>query len=271
MNWNILQIDERVGLHLNFLFWVAIVLPFVFAILLSIPVYLDSNLVFSWTAEGYKKFLELYSFPLSLLSLSVLFGVMIGRFHGSKQRGVAIIENENNNKLRNFYEHRKSFYEHMADFDWKNANERGVDFKHPKKLYKLFFPSNSPLSFSFICNEQDLFDRLKKVVDDILRDPRSPPDIEVIKALFDNFGCDVDEKAYCEHIDMYNKVDGDGINVELWLSARDMSSALGLIEDLIEFSLLFVDLNKELEDGDITHAFMDILYPRQSYNQNQEA
>tara|TARA_Y100001968_G_C19419298_1_gene750823 strand:- start:1137 stop:1940 length:804 start_codon:yes stop_codon:yes gene_type:complete len=121
-----------------------------------------SSTKFDFSQQGYSKFVELFSFPLWVASGSIIFGVLVGRFHGSVQRYEALCQTESNNNFSNFIEHKKLFFEKL-DFDGMTfkavltvENDEGnlnlsdyiMDFRLDKeRLYKFFFPQNSYKNF----------------------------------------------------------------------------------------------------------------------------
>ncbi|WP_394222303.1 hypothetical protein [Alteromonas gracilis] len=171
----VIVISELLGFHAIFkslfridhaplfkikLFWFATLFPLAIALVLSIPMF--SSTKFDLTPQGYSKFVELFSFPLWIASGSIIFGVLVGRFHGSVQRYEALRQTESNNNFSNFIEHKKLFFEKL-DFDGITFKARLtvesdeenlhlsdyiMDFRLDKeRLYKFFFSQNSYKNF----------------------------------------------------------------------------------------------------------------------------
>ncbi|XQF92103.1 hypothetical protein ACOBV9_11305 [Pseudoalteromonas espejiana] len=57
-------------------------------------------------------FIKYYSFPISLLSLSIVFGVMVARFHSSKQKAKSNSIIEANNAVNIFYKNHDEFHKY---------------------------------------------------------------------------------------------------------------------------------------------------------------
>ncbi len=143
------------------LFWFATLFPLVIALVLSIPMF--SSTKFDFTPQGYSKFVELFSFPLWIASGSIIFGVLVGRFHGSVQRYEGLRQTESNNNFRNYIEHKKLLFEKL-DFDgitfratlsvddeegYLNLRDYDMDFRLDReRLYKFFFPNNDYKNFN---------------------------------------------------------------------------------------------------------------------------
>lgn len=171
----VIAITELLGFHTFFnsllkighaplfkikLFWVATLFPLAIALVLSIPMF--SSTKFDFSQQGYSKFVELFSFPLWVASGSIIFGVLVGRFHGSVQRYEGLSQTESNNNFRNYVEHKKLFFEKL-DFDgiaframltlerddsFQNVSDYDMDFHLDKeRLYRFFFPNNDYKNF----------------------------------------------------------------------------------------------------------------------------
>ena len=246
MNLKPLTLDESIGLHENLAFWLAVLTPIIIAVILSLPIIIDEHLNFSFSSSGYGLFIDLFSFPISISSLSILFGIMIGRFHGSKQRGVSIVETVDNNILTNYYEHRGSFYNHIDKFDWKLTEPQGVRLKNPIKLYGLFFPSNSPENFTYLCNHQDFWTEVTGICNPLFGDPRGKSNCEMINDLFHGIGCECEE-------DML-----------------DLQSAIEIFIDIIEYSLNFCDIDEAHSADELRDIMENMVEPHSQYDPRRE-
>lgn len=110
----LLEIQESKPLQQNLIFWLGVMLPIVIAILLAIPIVLE-GLVFKFSTNGYKYFLEMFKFSLWLSSSSLIFGVMVGRFHGSAQRVATLKATREQNNFSNYLNHRDHFQKYMQN------------------------------------------------------------------------------------------------------------------------------------------------------------
>lgn len=71
-------------------FWLVVLLPIIIASYLAIP--LTHELVFHRSYDSYKFFLKTFQFPLWISSGSIIFGVIVARFHFSSQRSTSIAQ-----------------------------------------------------------------------------------------------------------------------------------------------------------------------------------
>lgn len=131
------RVDETKPLHRNKIFWLATISPLVISAMLSAP--LAGNLAFEFSKEGYDLFLSTFKFPLWLSSSSLVFGVMVGRFHGSAQRATTINQSKLQNNFSNYLSHRDHFQKYMQSV----SDE--LDLKIDAfKIYGVIFSSSTP-------------------------------------------------------------------------------------------------------------------------------
>lgn len=157
------------------LFWLATIFPLVIALGLAVPLMQDLN--FEFSTSGYKNFISTFSFPLWVASGSILFGIMVGRFHGSVQRHEAIQQTEINNSFRNYIEHKQLFKNRLTfetirvQIEGRKKNEKSLFSNtdlNENRVYKMWFPSSTYNEFNISVNEdivstiKDLFEELKK-------------------------------------------------------------------------------------------------------------
>ena len=131
-------INESKPLQQNFIFWLATILPILIAVLLAIPT-IFQGLVFDFSTEGYKQFLDKFKFPLWFSSSSLVLGVMVGRFHGSAQKAATLQATRVQNNFSNYLNHRDHFQKYMQNV----ADE--FDIKVDAfKIYGILFSESSP-------------------------------------------------------------------------------------------------------------------------------
>jgi len=142
------SINPALPLHKNHSFWLAIAAPaFVAILLLAGSTQNTGGICFSSDCQNH--FLESNKLPLGVLSLSVLLGVMVGRFHGSAQRIASHKQADENNTFRNFYDHRKLFTEWMSESQNRKINEfKYISIHNSATLYHALFNLNSPTRLS---------------------------------------------------------------------------------------------------------------------------
>ncbi len=169
---NIFSINETKSLHENWSFWSAIILPFIPVLFFALPLFEEVTLQSNVSATGYVVFIEVFSFPLWIVSSSLVFGIMVGRFHGSKQRAKAIIqrdatieETRKQNEFSNYLNHRDHFHKYLQPIA-ENYDLKVDAFK----IYSIFFSNSTPYSVDInIANNvfekkfnELLWDKLKK-------------------------------------------------------------------------------------------------------------
>jgi hypothetical protein len=151
----LLSIDEKKALHHNFLFWFVTITPLIIALLMSIPLMKGYELTASQSA--YENFMSMFKLPIWVMSSSLIFGVMLTRFHSSKQRSTQISFAIDANNFNYYLKHRESFFEML---DQKKDNIKLLKFTSYNKLYNLYFPNSSYKNPEFKVNHQGLFKKL---------------------------------------------------------------------------------------------------------------
>lgn len=147
------------------LFWLSVFIPLALAFYFAQPLF--AELSYERSEIAYKTFVEVFSFPLWIASGSILFGIIIGRFHGSAQRHEAIQQTASNNNFHNYIEHRRIFdssFPYTA-FDIQLHNTEEPTYRvnlNRDRLYQYFFPFNSYTNFDIRLesNSQYLFKNL---------------------------------------------------------------------------------------------------------------
>ncbi|MCL1051876.1 hypothetical protein L2755_19925 [Shewanella abyssi] len=152
---NLLSIDENKPLHHNGLFWLVTLAPLLIALFMSIPLMKDYELTASQSA--YDNFMSMFKLPIWVMSSSLIFGVMVTRFHSSKQRSTQMSFVIDANNFNYYLKHRESFYEML---DQKKDSNTLLKFTSYNKLYNLYFPNSSYKNPEFKVNHQNLFKKL---------------------------------------------------------------------------------------------------------------
>lgn len=161
---SLFEVNPNKPLHKNHSFWLAICTPISTALILSIPIAIEAGPP-CLTYECQKRFIEHFQLPIGILSLSVLFGVMVGRFHGSAQRVASYNQAQENNTFRNFYDHRKFFAEWLTSLHAVQIQElEYIKLESPTRLYGRLFSNNSPIHISTQLSK----DVAKSAFDDIV-------------------------------------------------------------------------------------------------------
>lgn len=140
----LIEVDPSKPLHKNYSFWLAICTPMAFALMLSVPITINAGGL-CWSFECQRRFIEQFQLPIGILSLSVLFGVMVGRFHGSAQRVASYRQSQEHNTFRNFYDHRKFFSEWFTHLHAKKIESlEYIKLESPTRLYGRLLSENCP-------------------------------------------------------------------------------------------------------------------------------
>jgi len=159
---SVFKISPDKPLHKCSLFWLSIISPLVVAFCVSIPLFLELSLCFS--NECYSYFLGAFKLPFGVASLSIIFGVMVGRFHGSAQRAVANQLALSNNKHKSYYDHREAFTKWIENQLEKDRNKYiFISLENSLVLYKRIFPSNTTNSISVNYCSENLTSQFKEL------------------------------------------------------------------------------------------------------------
>ncbi|MGO2128814.1 MAG: hypothetical protein ACTH4U_08745 [Pseudoalteromonas prydzensis] len=149
------SIDESVGLHENYSFRLAIFFPIAACILLvglfSWQLHQKGLYNFYFTQPGITAFVKYFSFPISLLSLSIVFGVMVARFHSSKQKAKSNEITDRNNSVNYFYKTHEEFEKYCAKLVGSKDN-RFYSIR-ADACYESLFSLSTPKSPSLFVSE----------------------------------------------------------------------------------------------------------------------
>lgn len=148
-------IDETVGLHENCSFWLAILLPVAVCLFFMgcfyYQLYQEGGGSFNFTQPGIAVFIKYFSFPISLLSLSIVFGVMVTRFHSSKQRAVSNDAALRNNAVNYFYKTHEEFEKYCAKIT--SVKDNNINISRADACYAMLFSESKPYSPSLLVSE----------------------------------------------------------------------------------------------------------------------
>lgn len=143
-----LRIDPHLPLQAVPLFWLSIALPALASITLIVLALPDIGAA-CFSPDCYSGFLSQFQLPIGVLSLSLVFGVMVGRFHGSAQRVAVYEQNQANNTLRSYFDHRKYFHEWLVTLHGKQIEAfKYIHLDSSARLYSRLFEDNSPAKVS---------------------------------------------------------------------------------------------------------------------------
>tara|TARA_R110002167_G_scaffold73684_1_gene206383 strand:- start:3127 stop:4077 length:951 start_codon:yes stop_codon:yes gene_type:complete len=142
------SIDETKPLQENWLFWIAIIaFPLVGIALSIMPMMREVDGV-CFTSNCYSYFLEIFKFPIWLSSGSLILGVVIARFHGSKQRSAKLSMDIRDESFKRYFEHRDLVNKYAEKELQKRSTKLGQFLKDNEfdlnQFYVALYPDNSP-------------------------------------------------------------------------------------------------------------------------------
>lgn len=120
------------------LFWFAVLSPIVLFLIFGLVIWKDY--IPDLSKDGLDKFAEISKFPLAILALSPIFGVIVSNIHKSIQTEKEIIASEGKNTIDSFYAHYKYTTEEFRRLDEKKQR---LIIMNPNYLYKKAFPEAS--------------------------------------------------------------------------------------------------------------------------------
>ncbi|MEQ9744908.1 hypothetical protein ABRQ05_11425 [Pectobacterium actinidiae] len=147
MSFSWLRLDEK-KLSQQWIFRLAIAIPFTISFLLCIPLWFETT--FDFSSTGYAKFLSIFSLPIGVLSLSIPLVAIVAHIHRTIQTEKQIeLVNEKNTSDR-FYSHHKYITETFSLIKSNKIKLRDIEIileiSNPYSLYRDFFPGSSPMS-----------------------------------------------------------------------------------------------------------------------------
>ncbi len=152
------SLKPSVPIYKHWWFWIAVLFPLFVALGFAVPIIPWDKPCF--TSGCYSTFVSEFSFPLSIMSFSILFGVFVARLHFSLQRAESILQTEKHDNFKIYFEHKeyvKKIFEeytfYITDRTPKNKSEIKKLLEEGKKIlkvsvsfqdfYKLLFPHNN--------------------------------------------------------------------------------------------------------------------------------
>ena len=104
------------------------------------------NLALCVNSACFTSFLELFDFPLKVLSATFFIAGFIAVIHRSKQTYHQIEIAQEQNQFSNYFTHKKEFIDSISRF----AEERNVLLASKSERYHKFFPTNTPYQLDII-------------------------------------------------------------------------------------------------------------------------
>ncbi|TAJ02708.1 hypothetical protein [Pectobacterium versatile] len=140
-----LKLDEK-RLSQQWVFRLAIAIPFAISLLLCIPLWFETT--FDFSSAGYAKFLSMFSLPIGVLSLSIPLVAIVAHIHRTIQTEKQIELTDKKNISDRFYSHYKYITESLSSIESNNIKISGdtskIKISNFNYLYRCFFPHSSP-------------------------------------------------------------------------------------------------------------------------------
>ncbi|WP_152980208.1 hypothetical protein [Pseudomonas mediterranea] len=136
-------LDADRGLAEQGYLWLSIITPIIYFIVFGSFAWSDYSP--SLTSAGFKKFIEISTLPLALLSLTIPTTVLIARIHATHQTSVQISTTRHKNNMDAYYAHRKAMFEYFGSLK-KITYPGGIEgdfYAHPR-LHLRFFVDRGP-------------------------------------------------------------------------------------------------------------------------------
>ena len=120
-------------------FWLAIILPLLAGIIVSIPIWHYSDLSLDLTYHGFNTAIEIFKVPLGIAALCFPLVALVVANHRSIQTGRQIKASESQNSFANYHKHREEFIKMLERLEI----EQGIKFFKSYDFYNMLFPNNS--------------------------------------------------------------------------------------------------------------------------------
>lgn len=120
------------------LFWFAVLSPIILFLIFGLVIWKDY--IPDLSKDGLDKFAEISKFPLAVLALSPIFGVIVTNIHKTIQTSTEIRNSANDNKVNLFFKHRDWFVDEINKINNKN---KFTNIENPLVLYKKIYPHSS--------------------------------------------------------------------------------------------------------------------------------
>lgn len=191
-----LTLDPQKGLLSQRLFWIAMLIPFFFFLILGVPIWMDYKVCFS--SDCYKVFLEVSQLPLLILALCLPFSIAVARAHSTEQAARQIVELTRNNKIERFYKDKDEFNQAvgrkikvLADRYRISGQRVGYEEMNDITYYSFVIVDRPSLNVKFNRGSvEKIIDSMLKVSKEVEKNHVSLSDEEMIFRL-NNFSCAV--------------------------------------------------------------------------------
>lgn len=128
-------------------FRLALGVPLISAFILCIPLWLNPLITFDLSPSGYNKFLEIFKFPIGVLSLSIPLVAIVAHIQRTIQTSSQIEATKKKNISDGFFSHHKFITEALSKLPSTKANAGGEEFEYkindPYLTYNYLFEKSS--------------------------------------------------------------------------------------------------------------------------------
>ncbi len=128
-------------------FRLALGIPVFCALILCFPLWFNPSITFNLTPEGYSNFLELFKFPIGVLSLSIPLVAIVAHIQRTIQTSSQIEATKKKNISDSFFSHHKFITEALGKLPSMKAKAGGENFEYkindPYLVYNYLFEKSS--------------------------------------------------------------------------------------------------------------------------------
>uniref|UniRef100_UPI00352BB9DA hypothetical protein n=1 Tax=Klebsiella quasipneumoniae TaxID=1463165 RepID=UPI00352BB9DA len=146
------------------LFKFSIGVPFIIAALLCVPIWLDKNITFNFTSQGYGNFLDIFKLPIGVWSLSIPLVAIVAHIHRTIQTASQIETTKAKNLADSFFSHHKFITEALIKLPEQVITINNQPFTKkldaPYSLYTACFPCSS---YNNGFSQNGFYDKLTEV------------------------------------------------------------------------------------------------------------
>lgn len=182
------SVDATIPFYRNRIFKWALGVPLAFSVVSAIALFFGSDSPADrgglLTAQGYQNALVLFAFPLYLITVSGFLGIMVARFHRSKQfkasldkTDQALLKSEESialttakNDFDRRFKHEEEFLKHIDRLDVSGpSNPFTFKYQQLRNIYSIYFPENTISATHLYMPRPDVDEKLNLLNDIMTR------------------------------------------------------------------------------------------------------
>lgn len=149
-------------------FRLALGIPILASLLLCLPLWISPSITFNLTSDGYNKFLEIFKFPIVVLSLSIPLVAIVAHIHRTIQTASQIDTTKKKNLADSFFSHHKYITEALGKLPSIKTQVAGLDFEYkitdPYSSYNFIFEDSN---YKVGVITDNLYDKIKIIEENI--------------------------------------------------------------------------------------------------------